>query len=364
MYPAIGTHKHELDTPALCVDLRVLETNIAKMAVSAASVGVGLRPHSKTHKCPIIAHMQIAAGAHGVTCAKLGEAEVMAQAGIRDILIANQIITPHKINRLMGLAAYTDIMVAVDTAENVADLSAAAEAHGVTLRVLLEVDIGMARCGVMPGAAALALARRVVDSKGLRFEGIMGYEGHAVMISDYAERTRVTETSLELLTDTADLICGADIPVNIVSSGGTGTYMITGAWPGITELQVGSYATMDVQYREKVGLRDFDYALTLLTTVVGVRGAERAISDAGIKSVTNDFGLPELTDPAGWELIGLSEEHGWLTRKDGDALRPGDRVELVPSHGCTTINLHDYYHVIRDDRLVALWPIAARGKIR
>lgn len=364
MNSAIGTPKEVLDTPALCIDLDVLEANIMYMAQAAHSMGVGLRPHSKTHKSPAIAHMQLAAGAHGVTCAKIGEAEVMARAGIRDILIANQIVTKDKIARLMGLAAYTDVMVAVDTAGNIADLSAAAEAHGVTLRVLVEVDIGLGRCGAMPGEDSLALARLAHESKGLRFEGVMGYEGHTVMIADEDERRRATEASLMLLTGTADWVRSAGIDVKIVSSGGTGTYKITGAWPGVTELQVGSYGTMDVQYYENVGMKEFNYALTLAATVVGVKGSERAITDAGIKSLTKDFGWPLLIDPPGWELTGLSEEHGWLTRRGGAALRPGDRVTVVPTHGCTTINLHDEYHVLRDGRLVGVWPIAARGKVR
>lgn len=363
MYSAIGTPKDELDTPALCLDLTVLEANLMHMALAAKSMGVGLRPHSKTHKSPVIAQMQIAAGAHGVTCAKVGEAEVMAQAGIRDILIANQIVTEDKIDRLMGLAAYTDVMVAVDTAENVADLRAAAEAHRVTLRVLVEIDIGLGRCGVAPGEPALKLAQRVDDSEWLRFEGVMGYEGHTVMIADAGERKSKTEASLKLLTDTVDLLRGAGLEVNIVSSGGTGTYEITGAWPGITELQVGSYGTMDVQYRENVGIKDFDYALTLVTTVVSVKG-ERAITDAGVKALTKDFGWPMVVEPDGWELTGLSEEHGWLTGRGGSALKPGDRVTVVPTHGCTTINLHDVYHVVRDGRLVGIWPVAARGKVR
>jgi D-serine deaminase-like pyridoxal phosphate-dependent protein len=357
----IGAAKAELDTPALCLDIEVVERNIQRMAGYFRDRPVKLRPHSKTHKSPVLARMQLAAGAIGITCAKLGEAEVMAQAGIRDILIANQVVSPGKIVRLVNLAAYTDVIVAVDNAGNVAKLSAAAEAKGVQLRVLVEVDIGHGRCGVPPGQPALELARRVMASPGLRLAGLMGYEGHSVMTPDPNERRAQTEASLALLTGTADLLRSQGIPVEIVSSGGTGTYFITGNYPGITELEVGSYITMDRQYREATGI-DFEYGLTVLSTVVSARGNDQAICDAGLKALTSDFGMPLVVDPPGWALTGLSEEHGHLARVDGPPLHVGAQVEIVPNHGCTTINLHDTYHVMRRGVLEALWPVAARGR--
>jgi D-serine deaminase-like pyridoxal phosphate-dependent protein len=220
----------------------------------------------------------------------------------------------------------------------------------------------MNRCGVEPGEPALVLARQVAGARGLRFEGLMGYEGHCVMIKDPEERQQKTEASLKLLVDTADLLRRNRLQVGIISSGGTGTYFITGRYPGITELQVGSYITMDRQYREGVGI-DFEYGLTVLATVISVRG-DRAVCDAGLKTLTRDFGLPLVISPAGWEMTGLSEEHGHLHCLDGLPLRPGDKVEIVPNHGCTTINLHDAYRVIRHGTLEAIWPIAGRGKIR
>lgn len=358
----VGMPLSSLDTPALCLHIETVEANIQRMAEAFRGTPVRLRPHSKTHKSPMLAHMQLAAGAIGITCAKLGEAEVMAAAGIKDILIANQIVGASKIARLVNLAAYTDVMVAVDDAGNAADLSAAAQAKKVRLRVLIEVDIGMNRCGVEPGEPALALARRIRDLPGLRFEGLMGYEGHCVMIPDPEERRLKAEASLKLLVDTASLLRSGGIPVGIVSSGGTGTYFITGRYPGITELQVGSYATMDSQYREGVGI-DFDYGLTVLSTIISTRGEDHAICDAGLKALTRDFGLPEVLRPSGWEVVSLSEEHGRLRRVGGPSLSIGDKVEIVPNHGCTTINLHDSYHVIRRGVVEAIWPIAARGKV-
>jgi D-serine deaminase-like pyridoxal phosphate-dependent protein len=357
----IGAVKTDLDTPALCLDIEVVERNIRRMADYFRDSPVRLRPHCKTHKSPILARMQVTAGAIGITCAKLGEAEVMAQGGIRDILIANEVVGLGKIARLVNLAAYTDVIVAVDNPGNVAALSAAAAAKGVRLRVVVEVDIGHGRCGVPPGQPALDLARLVVASPGLRLAGLMGYEGHAIMTRDPLERREQTEAALALLTGTADMLRADGIPVEIVTGGGTGTYFITGAFPGITELEVGSYITMDRQYREEVGI-DFEYGLTVLSTVVHARSSDHAICDAGLKAMTQDFGLPLVIDPPGWELTGLSEEHGHLKRVDGPPLHVGAKVEIVPNHGCTTINLHDTYHVLRQGVLEALWPVAARGR--
>jgi D-serine deaminase-like pyridoxal phosphate-dependent protein len=191
----------------------------------------------------------------------------------------------------------------------------------------------------------------------------MGYEGHVVMTPSFEERKQKALADVAKLTVTADLLRQNGIPVEIVSSGGTGTFAITSHAPGVTELQVGSYITMDAQYRENVGIQ-FDYALTVLATIISTRGSDHAICDAGLKTMTRDFGLPKVLNPTGWTMTGLSEEHGSLKRVDGPPLRVGDKVEIVPNHGCTTINLHDVYHVIRDDRLEAIWPIAARGKVR
>ena len=358
----IGMKALDIDTPALCLDIEAVEANVTRMAEFARQAGVHLRPHAKTHKSPVLAHMQLAAGAIGITCAKLSEAEVLVAAGIRDILIANQVIGSAKIARLVNLAAHSEVIVAVDDPENVAELDAAAQAKGVRLRVVIEIDIGMRRCGVAPGQPVLGLAQQIARSPGLRFEGVMGYEGHVIFTPDPEERKEKTEASLRLMMDSVELLRKAGFPVNIVSGGGTGTYFITGKYPGITELQVGSYITMDSQYREVVGI-DFAYALTVLATVIRVHGDKRAIMDAGLKTMTRDFGMPLVLDPPGWKVTALAEEHGFLERIDGPPLKRGDKVKIVPNHGCTTINLHDQYYVIRRGVLEAIWPIAARGKI-
>lgn len=359
----VGMSKTELDTPALCLDLPTVEGNVQRMAGFLAPLPTQLRPHFKTHKSPLLAQKQLAAGAIGITCAKLGEAEVLAQAGVQDMLIANQIVIPAKIARLVNLAAHTEVMVAVDQAENVAMLAEAAAAKGVKLRVLIEVDNGMDRCGTLPGAPTVALAQAIAAAPSLRFEGVMGYEGHAVMIRDLAEREGVVHEAMGLLTDTADQIRAAGIPVKIVSAAGTGTYAITAKVPGVTELQAGSYITMDVRYHDEVGIDEFGCALTLVASVIHVRESH-AVIDAGLKCLTSEFGLPKVLGAPGWKLASLSEEHGKLVPAD-DApapLKVGDQIELVPTHGCTTINLHDVYHVMRDGVLEAIWPIAGRGK--
>ena len=359
----IGLRLEDLDTPSLCLDLPLMEGNIAKMAAFFAGRPAVLRPHTKTHKSPVLARKQIAAGAVGVTCAKLGEAEAMVEGGIDDILIANQIVGPRKIRRLANLAAYARITVAVDDGDNVAELSAAASAKGSQIGVLVEVDTGMGRCGVEPGEAALVLARQIVAAPGLRFDGVMGYEGHTVNIPDAQERKREAEAALRSLVGTKELIEAAGLEVPVVSGGGTGTYDIAGAYPGVTEVQAGSYITMDVQYRDVVGI-DFACALFVLAQVISTPRPGVAVIDGGLKTMTRDFGLPMVFEPQGWKLTGLSEEHGALVQEGGPPLKPGDRVKIWPNHGCTTINLHDWYVALRDGAVEGVWPVAGRGRIQ
>jgi D-serine deaminase-like pyridoxal phosphate-dependent protein len=359
MSERLGIPLKEVDTPALIIDLDLMEKNIAKMSNFLCGKGVSLRPHVKTHKTPILAHKQIAAGAIGVTCAKLGEAEVMVESGIKDILIANEIVGSQKIERLVNLAKHTNIIVAVDHEANIKELSMAAERKGVTLRVLVEVNVGMNRCGVEPGEPALNLAKRVVQSKGLRFAGLMGYEGHVVEIVDTQERTQKAHLAMKNLMDTKSLIERAGLSVEIVSSGGTGTYDITGVYPGVTEIQAGSYIFMDLTYHKVV---PFDCALTVLTSVISIQ-SDRVIIDAGMKSVSPELGMPEVKNHSELIVAELHEEHGIIRSASGTfPVKTGDKIELIPSHCCTTINLYDRYHAIRNGTLEAIWPIAGRGK--
>jgi D-serine deaminase-like pyridoxal phosphate-dependent protein len=355
----VNISKYDIDTPALLIDLEKMERNIKKMAAFFEGRSSHLRPHTKTHKCPVLAHKQLQAGAQGITCAKLGEAEVMAAAGIRDILIANQIVGRDKIARLANLAHHCDIMVAVESAENVAALSSAAKAVASTIRILIEVDVGMHRCGVKSGEEALALAMSILSSPNLKFEGIMGYEGHVVMAPDLEDRRQACTDSMRVLVSVREMLERHGIHVKIVSAGGTGTYNIAGAYPGITEIQAGSYILMDAKYRSI--LQDFESALTLLCTVTSRPDKHSAILDAGMKAVTFEFGMPELVNLTGAGFAFLSEEHGHLYLEDADP-RVGDKVEVIPSHCCTTINLHDRFYAVRGERLEAIWQIAGRGK--
>lgn len=349
----------DLDTPALVLDLDALEANIAYMADFMAGVTAKLRPHSKTHKCAEIARRQVAAGAVGITCAKLGEAEALAPVA-PDILIANQIVGPTKIGRLVQLRRSTDVMVAVDDPGNIDDLSAAAVAVGVTLRVLVEVDTGMSRCGVGTGEEALKLARRIDTAPGLIFSGLQGYEGHAVMLPEAEARRAAAEKAMAKLTGVRSFIEKSGLPVAIVSGGGTGTYKYSAVYPGVDEIQAGSYATMDARYG---GLMpEFRPALSVLATVISKPCPDRVIADAGLKSITPEFGMPPVLKPESLTTAKLSEEHGTHDGPGAANLHLGDKIVLQPSHGCTTINLYDRYFVVRSEKVVDVWPIDARGR--
>jgi D-serine deaminase-like pyridoxal phosphate-dependent protein len=360
--PKPGTPVLELDTPALLLDLDAFQRNVDRMARFFADRPASLRPHAKTHKCPHVALRQLQAGAIGITCAKVGEAEVMARAGVRDILIANQIVGPIKVDRLTDLAGKCNVMVAVDDPANVDELSQACQAKGVALRILVEVDVGMGRCGVQTPQAALELARRAADALNLEFMGLMGYEGHLVMVPDPAERAARVREALAVLQEAHILLDRDGLPVRIASGGGTGTYDVTAACPPMTEVQAGSYVFMDSTYAKV--RPEFELALTLLSTVVSRPTPERIVVDAGKKTLSIEFGWPQPLDLPGASVQALSEEHGKLIAAQPDtvSLRPGDKVQFVPSHCCTTVNLHDVLYVTQRGVLVDVWPIAARGR--
>ena len=358
-----GTPKDELETPALLIDLDVMEHNIETAARFFQGVEADLRPHTKTNKSPILARRQIEAGAIGICTAKVGEAEVMVDGGVDDILIANQVVGRTKIVRLMSLAKRAKMKVAVDDPRNVKDLSEAAQAFGAELGVVIEVNVGMDRCGVEPGQPVVDLAKVIVQQKGLRFMGLMGYEGHMVNTIPYEKRAEGAHEAMSLLLGSKEAVEKAGIPVEVVSAGGTGTYNISGAIPGITEIEAGSYIFMDGAYRKV--LQDFECALTVLTTVISRPTPDRAVVDIGRKSLSNDMGMPEVFNVEGATLVSLSEEHGSVD-VEGEArqLRSGDKIEILPSHGDTTINIHSHYFAMRNDKLEAVWEIAGRGRFR
>ncbi len=355
--------REEIDTPALLLDLDRVEANIEKMARFFAERPVNLRPHFKTPKCPEIARRQLEAGAVGITCAKVGEAEVLAEAGLSaSVLIANQIVGPKKLERLVALAArLPELIVAVDHPDQVDALEAALAGTGATLGALIEVDSGMHRCGTATDEETVALARRLAQSR-VAYRGIMGYEGHAVLVPDAAKRKALAEEAIAVVEARRAALAGAGLEPEIVSAGGTGTYDITGNAPGVTEIQAGSYVFMDGAYRKV--RPEFECALTIATTVIHGSG-RLVVTDCGMKALSHEFGMPEGSSLP-LRCVHLSEEHGHVLIDEGAdlTLAPGDRIELLPSHGDTTINLHEEYCMLRGDRVEAIWPIAARGRFR
>lgn len=365
----IGTEFTALDTPVLLVDLDVMESNIAKMAAffegqAKGGSPVRLRPHTKTHKCPVLAHKQIeAGGTRGITCAKLGEAEAMFAGGIRTgLLIANQVVGKTKITRLMSLARQAEVMVCVDDEANVTDLSNAAEAFGVKLGVLVEVNVGLNRCGVRSVPAAVDLAHKVAQSQGLAFMGLQGFEGHLLGVPDLAVRRQAVENAMEQLIRARSAVEASGLPVQFVDGGGTGTYNITGCIDGMTEVQAGTYIFQDASYKER--MPDFDTALTLLTTVISRPDNKTTVIDLGQKSASfDDTKPPQAKNLEGVTIYEAHEEHIVLN-VEGPAvdLAVGDKIEMIPAHACTTVSLHDRYFGIRNGVLETVWDIPGRGR--
>ena len=358
---AIGARIEDLDTPSLLLDLDAVERNLDRMAALYAGSTVRLRPHTKTHKVPNLALMQLARGAIGVCCAKLGEAEVMAAGGVPEILVTTEIVGTAKVRRLLGLARQTNVITVIDNPTAAGRLSDAAVEVGLRLRCLVDVNVGQDRTGVEPGEPALQLAQSVERLPGLQLVGLQGYEGHLQHIADAGARRAANARAMGLLARTADLLRDRGLPIEIVSTAGTGTGQFAAEWPQVTELQPGSYVVMDAHYGRVEGL-GFEHALTVLASVVSRRGND-AIVDAGYKTLSSDSG-PAAPRELDATYACQGDEDGKLTFANGNPLAHGDKVELIPSHCDTTINLHDLYYVTRGGRVVAVWPVAARGRVQ
>jgi len=353
-------HISQIETPALLLDMDALENNVRVMGEFFKGKTSKLRPHFKTDKCPRISHMQIDAGAKGITCSKLGEAETLAAAGIRDILIANQIVAPEKLLRVAGLIkSGVRLTILADSAENVRDIATAATACGVEIPLLVEVDVGMGRCGVGTAEEALELARLIVKTDGVMFRGLQAYEGHLGHNPSEEERRAGVDVMIAKIKGVVELLDKNGIAVKEISGGGTGTYNITGDNTIWTEIQAGSYLFMDLEYN-KLGLK-FEQALTVLTTVIHKRDGF-AVTDAGLKTCGADQGLPEIKGYPDIAVV-LNEEHGKLSDAN-NALRLGQKIEYLPGHCCSTVNLNDEYYCVRGGYLEAIWPIPGRGKSR
>jgi len=365
----IGMPLTEVDTPALLVDLDAFEYNVKKLSEEVMASGLRLRPHAKTHKCAVIGQQQIAHGAVGLCCQKVSEAEAMVNGGIADVLISNQVVGTKKINRLMSIAKRATISVCVDDANNVADLSAAAVSFGVDLNVLVEIDVMRGRCGVEPGEPAVALAKLVCESPGLRFAGLQSYHGGAQHIREHHDRAAAIQGAIEASQTTKRLLEEAGLDCETVTGAGTGSYEFESQSGVYTELQCGSYVFMDADYGRNLNVSGdyvshFRNSLFIYSTVMSVPNRRRAICDAGLKSIAFDSGMPLVVDEMGVSYDRPSDEHGTLTvSEDNHPLRLGEKIKLIPGHCDPTVNLHDWYVGIRAERVEALWPIVARGAL-
>jgi D-serine deaminase-like pyridoxal phosphate-dependent protein len=369
--------RSEIPTPALLIDVAAMQRNIARMAAFFADGDCRLRPHFKAHKTPEIAKRQLAGGScTGITCATVAEAEI-ASAFCDDILIANEVIGADKCARVAalalgaGLRGPRQITIALDSQDGLAQIAAAVAdprrasdgSQAVTgtceIGVLVDLNVGQNRCGVAPGRDALELAKRVVRTPGVKLRGVMGYEGHLQPIAERVDRERQARAAMDQLVGTAQMLRESGLPCDVVSGGGTGTYDISGRVPGVTEIQAGSYVVMDTDYA-RLGL-PFEQAFSVLGTVVSRAADGYCVADCGHKSMTKDHGLPGVKGIAGASVRTLNDEHAVVELPPGSAIRIGDRIELLPSHTDPTINLHDAFYAMEGERVIGVWPIAARG---
>ena len=348
----------QLETPALVLDLDRMEENIRAMRRLLSGTGIALRPHYKSHKCVELARRQIAEGAKGITCAKLGEAEDLAEAGIKDILIANQIVDPAKIARLAHLAKCCRMTVCVDDADNVRALSEAAVRAGATFHCLVEYDVGMRRCGARTQEEFLLLARAVEASEGLVFDGIQAYAGNLSHEEDRQARQREAEAVERKLRALITFLAEHGVAVREVSGVSTGTVEFKRQGGVYTEIQAGSYLFMDAAYaRLSPG---FQHALFVYATVVSTAGG-RVVTDAGMKSCATDQGNP-VYEAYPDAVVSMSEEHASFDADPEKPCRTGDRLRAMPGHGCTTVNLHDRIILARGGEVEGFLPVTSRGK--
>ncbi|MCX8004485.1 MAG: DSD1 family PLP-dependent enzyme [Burkholderiaceae bacterium] len=368
MPAAPGDRLQDVDTPALILDLDRFETNLARMRAAAASFHVRLRPHAKSHKCVEIARRQIAAGAVGICCQKVGEAEVFVAAGIGDVLITNEVIGERKLQRLVQLAwryPQARIGVCVDDAEAARRLGALCMAQEARLDVYVDLDVGQNRTGVATAQDAVELARAVVACPRFTFMGLHAYAGSAQHRRGVPERRAAVEAAARKAAQTREALRAADLPCEVITGGGTGTFIYEASSQIFNEIQPGSYALMDVDYARNehdASAPRFEHALFILASVMSRRG-DRATLDAGLKAFSTDAGLPAPTF-TGWQVWSVSDEHTVLHRAgEGPSIKLGDKALLVPGHCDPTVNLHDWIVAVRKGTVEAVWPVDARGAV-
>ncbi len=362
----VGDPLAAIDTPALVVDLAVLDANIEALALAVAARGLRLRPHAKSHKCPDIAKLQLARGAVGVCCQKTDEAAAFVAAGVRDVLVTNEVVAPAKLARLAALARDARIGVLCDDTRNVPALAHAAKAAGVTLEVYVEVDVGAHRCGVEAGAPAAALAQAIAAQPSLHFAGLHCYHGGAQHLRLPDERRAAIAAAAEQVRASKTACEGAGLVVPRVTGAGTGTWEHEAASDAWDELQPGSYIFMDADYGRNTPAPDalrFAHSLFVLASVMSVPTRERAICDAGLKAFSFDSGPPQVHARDGMEYVKGSDEHGVLVvAPDATAPEPGERLWLIPGHCDPTVNLYDWIVGVRNARVECVWPVA-RGTL-
>lgn len=363
-------HYSELSTPALTIDLDILERNLDRMAESCRAQGVGLRPHTKTHKTPEVASLQLGRGAVGLTVAKVGEAEVMAGAGLDDILVAYPVLGREKLLRLAELARERRILVSLDDERTATELSSAAREKEATIGVLVEFDAGFHRCGLQTGPACIELARKIEKLPGLKFRGLMTYFGNVWGTEDQRreEALRVAERVAPIL----EAFMAAGMPVEIVSGGSTPSAAFAHFIHGLTEIRPGTYVYNDMNTAYQGACRLEDCAARVVTTVVSTAVPGKAIVDAGSKTLSSDLlnsgpkvGHGLVVEAPDATLVKLNEEHGHLDiTKSEHRFKVGEVLTVIPNHVCTCVNMHDEVFLLRQGQVTGCWRVAARGKIR
>jgi 3-hydroxy-D-aspartate aldolase len=352
----------EVDTPALIVDMDVLEANLDRMAAFCSTSGVKLRAHAKTHKSPVIAHWQMMRGAIGQCVQKVGEAEVLAWSGIADILVSNEVVSPKKIARLAALSPMAKVALCADNAAVINLMETVAETARCRLSILIEIDVGSNRCGVTPGADAVALARRIASSRHLIFGGLQAYQGSAQHLRQPQEREAAIAAATKVTGSVVEDLHRVGLDCPVVGGGGTGTFMLEAASGVYTEIQAGSYIFMDADYGRNEPSPAFGQSLFVLSTVMSAARDGIAIVDCGHKGIAIDSGMPLVHNRHGISFTGASDEHGQLCLEaPADRLKVGERLRLVPSHCDPTVDRYDWYVGVRSGRVETVWPVAARG---
>ncbi|MCS6975719.1 MAG: DSD1 family PLP-dependent enzyme [Gemmatales bacterium] len=360
----------DIPTPALILDLEAFRENLRRLAEHCQKHQVSFRPHAKSHKCPEIARRQIESGAIGISVATVDEAEAMANAGLRGLLLTSPIVEAGKIERLVRLIQRgADLMLAIGHVREVELLAERSDRLGVVVPVLLDLDVGDRRTGVLPGTSAVELARRIAEHRSLRLQGLQAYAGHASHVVGFEARKAASWKALSQALETRDLVVRAGFEMPILSVGSTGTYNIDSEISGVTELQCGSYVFMDLDYRRIGGAKshrfeDFHFSLTVLTTVVSAEHPDRVTVDAGIKAFATDAPWkPEAADRPGLVLTWVGDEFGIVTASDGGKLpRLGDRLRFLVPHCDPTVNLYDRIHVVQGETVVDVWKTTARRR--